>query len=121
MLKKITCWPLFFGFITAAEITDYWNGHTLLPPTIDIFNVTSIPSCIHRCNIRNGCNVVAVTVTSQTGYGFMCVFGWMECYERYYSRIKAANGWDVYEFRDKGISLRLFVFSALLVEMSECM
>ena len=106
MLKKISCWPLFLGFITAAEITDYWSGHTVLPPTFDSLNVTSIPSCIHRCNIRNGCNMVAVSLSSQAGYGIVCLLAWMACYERYASRIAKAEGWDVYGFRDKGMHLK---------------
>ena len=89
------------NFINAAEITQYWSDHKILPPTVGSLNVTSIPSCIHRCNIRSSCNMVAVYRSSL--HSFICLFAFMECYEKYNDRIVSAKGWDTYALRDKGI------------------
>lgn len=83
-------------------VTDYWNGYKLLPPTVETLNTKSIPSCIHRCNIHHRCNILAVSVTVTGSDGFPCLLAWMECYEKYDSRIERTKGWDVYSFRDKG-------------------
>ena len=111
LLRSFT--RLFFciNFINAAQITQYWSDHKLLPPTVGSYNVTSIPSCIHRCTILSSCNMVAVHTSSLNG--FICLFAWMECYEKYNDRIVPDKGWDLYALRDKGIFERVN-FSVLI-------
>ena len=103
LLKRFLCWLICLRLIRAAHIEDYWSDHTLLPPTVDSINVASIPLCIHKCSIHFKCNIVAVSTNMPSSFGFICIMAWMECYERYDSRIQLAKGWDVYGIRDNGM------------------
>ena len=96
----VTFLVTYLCFSSAAEITHYWNNHKLLPPIVNSVYVTSILSCIHRCNIHKNCNAVAVSRYQLNG--ITCLHAWMECYEKYNDRVVSTKGWDVYTFRDKG-------------------